>query len=261
MALLPRLHTSLAANLLAFLVALQFLTRLPTPVRGEITTGDVSRSVAYFPAVGAIVGALLVAADLAASLLLTPAVTSALLVVVLVTVTGALHLDGLVDTFDGLAAEGDAEARLAAMRGGVAGVPGALAGCTVLLALFVALWALPTAARAPTLFLAPVAGRSAILLAYWAHPYARREATVSLALKQGATTFRALAGLAAACILAIAVAGIAGLALLVLSAAVMQVVAWFARAGISGLTGDVCGAICEMSQLSVVVIAPFVLRS
>jgi adenosylcobinamide-GDP ribazoletransferase len=85
------------------ILALQFLTRLPTPQVEDFRADDLARASPWFPAVGLIVGALLAGAQV----LGTPAnpwlgALSAL--VFWVWVTGALHLDGLADLCDALGA-------------------------------------------------------------------------------------------------------------------------------------------------------------
>jgi adenosylcobinamide-GDP ribazoletransferase len=244
-----------------FLAALQILTRLPSPLPREDRPADVAASVGWFPVVGAGLGLALVAIDAAARLAVEPVVANALLIAFLAIITGAFHLDGLVDSVDGLSAGPDAAARLATMRLAVVGTPGAIAACIILLADFTALGVLAGNVRAMALFLAPVCGRTAILAAYRLYPYGRAEPTLSAQLKAGATTTSALVGAAFAAAACLAVAGPWGLALLALSLGVMHGVSAFALSRLPGLTGDVYGAICEVSQLAVLLAAPFVLRS
>jgi adenosylcobinamide-GDP ribazoletransferase len=241
------------------LAALQILTRLPAPLSRDDQRGDVADSVGWFPVVGAGLGLALVAIDAAARLAVDPVVANALLIAFLAIITGAFHLDGLVDSVDGLSAGPDATARLAAMRMAVVGAPGAVAACIILLADFTALSALAGSARATALFIAPICGRTAILVAYRLYPYGRAERTLSAQLKAGATTTSALVGTAFAAAACLAVAGPWGGALLLLSLGVMHAIASLALSRLPGLTGDLYGAICEVSQLAVLLAAPFVL--
>ena len=110
-----------------------------------------------------------------------------LLLTTLVMATGGLHLDGLIDSADGLLGPGPAERRLAAMRESWAGQRGAFAALAVLLLQYAALASLPTESRLAALLLAPTLGRWAIVYCYAAFPYARRNAGLSIALKRGAT--------------------------------------------------------------------------
>jgi len=244
-----------------FLVALQFLTRLPSPIRHDITPEDLGRAIGWFPVVGAALGVLLAAGDSVASALLHPMVANALIVAFLVAVTGALHLDGLIDTAEGLIVGPDGAARLAAMRQTVVGMPGVLAASLLLLATFGAIGALDPHVRAKALVLAPLCGRTCILAGYWLYPYGRREPSLSSFLKTGATSRRAAAGLSFAAAACLVVAAVGGIAVLVLALAAMHAIARIALTRVPGLTGDVQGAICETTQLTVLLAAPLALRS
>ena len=80
------------------LIAIQFLTRLPTP-RINASGTEFAASMRWFPAVGLIVGGMVTAAARGGSQL--DPWTGALLGLILwVAVTGALHLDGLGDIAD-----------------------------------------------------------------------------------------------------------------------------------------------------------------
>lgn len=100
-----------------FIIALQFLTRLPTPA---IVVDDAvfARSMRWFPAVGLVIGALVAAAGWAGGLADSRLGALAALLV-WVGVTGALHLDGLSDLADASGAvhkiNGDRRERLLAV--------------------------------------------------------------------------------------------------------------------------------------------------
>jgi len=84
-------------------LALQFLTRIPTPRVDALRPEDLSQSAIWFPLVGALIGAI-VAAALVVGVFVDPWVGALAGVVVWVWVTGALHLDGLADLADALGA-------------------------------------------------------------------------------------------------------------------------------------------------------------
>lgn len=81
-----------------FLLAIQFLTRLPTP-RLRTTEADFAASMRWFPAVGLVIGALVAGAALAAGAI-DPWTAAFATLATWVWVTGALHLDGLADLAD-----------------------------------------------------------------------------------------------------------------------------------------------------------------
>ena len=89
-------------SLRRLVLAIQFLTRLPTPQIKDFRAEDLSRSAVYYPLVGIIIGALL-AVPLHA-LDGRPWLAAVLALLLWVWVTGALHLDGLGDVADAFGA-------------------------------------------------------------------------------------------------------------------------------------------------------------
>ena len=97
------------------IVAIQFLTRLPTP-RIAVSGDEFAASMRWFPAVGLIVGALVAGAGWAGARI--DSWTGALAALIIwVAVTGALHLDGLGDIADASGAAHKDRERLLAVLG------------------------------------------------------------------------------------------------------------------------------------------------
>ncbi|OYX16703.1 MAG: adenosylcobinamide-GDP ribazoletransferase [Sphingomonadales bacterium 32-67-7] len=95
------------------IVAIQFLTRLPTP-RMAVSGADFAASMRWFPAVGLIVG-LIVAGGAWAGSRIDPWTGAIVALVLWVGVTGALHLDGLGDIADASGAAHQDRGRLLAV--------------------------------------------------------------------------------------------------------------------------------------------------
>jgi adenosylcobinamide-GDP ribazoletransferase len=90
-------------HLRSAILALQFLTRFPTPQLKDFRPEELTKSAIWFPAVGLLIGALLaVVLDLFGKL--DPWAAAALTLVFWVWITGALHLDGLSDLADAIGA-------------------------------------------------------------------------------------------------------------------------------------------------------------
>jgi len=87
----------------SFILAVQFLTRIPTPQIHDFQPSSLGRSSGYFPLVGLVIGGIL-AATLYAGSLVDPWIGAVLTLSVWVMITGALHLDGLSDLADALGA-------------------------------------------------------------------------------------------------------------------------------------------------------------
>ncbi len=93
------------------IVAVQFLTRLPTPQLKDYTDDDFGRAAVWFPFVGLIVGAAVAAPVVALDD--TPLLAGLVGTVVWVWITGALHVDGLADVADAFGASHRDPARFA----------------------------------------------------------------------------------------------------------------------------------------------------
>ena len=254
-----------AAELRALGAAVALLTRVPVPGRwlgGDAGGTYVVRGAVYFPLVGGGVG-LAVAGTAAASALWLPTLVAAVLAVsVDIALTGALHVDGLADSADGLAGR-DRDHSLAIMRDHNVGVYGVAAISIDLL--------LKTATLAA--LVGPVFGAGAVLVvaAYTlsrAAPlplacllgYARTAGT-GHALVNGLTNRRAAVGVGVAIVLAAATGGWVGsagwtvAAMLVTGLLLTLAVGLAARRRIGGVTGDVLGAAVELSLLGGLVVA------
>ena len=112
--------------LASFVAAVRFLTRLPVP--GPPTRGDqISRSVGWFPLVGALVG-LATAGVHVLGLGLWPAPLAAVLAVAFgLMLTGGFHEDGATDAADGLGGGWTRERMLEIMKDSRIGAYGAMA--------------------------------------------------------------------------------------------------------------------------------------
>jgi adenosylcobinamide-GDP ribazoletransferase len=99
-----------------FILAVQFLTRLPTPQVSDFMPEDLARSAVWFPAVGLLIGTIVGLAVLLGAQV-DPWLGGLLGLLAWVWVTGALHLDGLGDSADALgAAHRDPERFLAVLK-------------------------------------------------------------------------------------------------------------------------------------------------
>ena len=142
-----------------FLIALQFLTVLPVPSPRQYQPADLGRATVWFPLAGLCIGSLLYLADLLLTPLFPRHLTDALLIALLALITGALHLDGVADVFDGLAARGNRERFLAVMKDPRTGAVGVVGLVLLLLLKYAALLAVPIYLKRSALLLVPVLAR------------------------------------------------------------------------------------------------------
>ncbi len=230
---------------MGFLAALQFLTVVPPLVRRPLTPEEMGRAVGWFAAVGVLLGAVLAGADRALGLFLPPGVTAALLLAVWVLATGVLHLDGFLDTCDGLFGGHTAEARLRIMRDERVGAFAVIGGILLLLVKFSCLTELTN--RGTALIVAPAVGRWGMAMAVIAFPYARPEG-LGRWMKDHAGWWQATLASMTAIATAFLAAGWLGLAVVALAAAAAAAGAAFVLRRLPGFTGDVYGALCEVLE-------------
>ncbi|KPQ34877.1 MAG: cobalamin 5'-phosphate synthase CobS [Phormidesmis priestleyi Ana] len=149
-----------------------FYTCLPIPPRWPLEFRWIA---CWVPGVGIVVGGLLALAYEALSALRVPNGVSSVLVVALwIAVTGGLHLDGVMDTADGLAVP-DANRRLAVMSDSRMGAFGGMALVVLILLKVMALAALPDDDRAFALVSVAVWGRWGQQWAIARYSYLKKE--------------------------------------------------------------------------------------
>ncbi len=230
------------------LIALQFLTILPVPSPRECTTKDLGRSTAWFPLVGLAIGGLLVLADQLLGMLFPRQLTDALLVLLLSVITGALHLDGLADVCDGLAARGDKERFLAVMKDSRVGAVGVVGLVLGLLLKYLALLSLPAYLKTSGLLLFPLVARYAQVLILVNATAARNDGLGACFLNGCGTTQFSLATAAVLplCWLSGGAAGLISLGSVTCTTLYLRL--YFTRR-LGGITGDIAGFGSEMAEL------------
>ena len=232
----------------AITAAIRFLTVVPAP-GGEWSARAASRSVAWFPAVGLGIGGAVAAVNWAARLAMPDLPAAALALAAGVVLTGALHLDGLADTFDGLLGGDTPKRRLEIMKDPSIGVFGVAGVVLVLIAKWGGLSSLPDAYGWAAIAVAAMSGRFAAVASMAIFRYERSQGLGSPFVGASRVAYLAAAVFAAA--LAFVLAGPFGLAALACATVVgLAVSAFAARQLNGGVTGDVYGAAIELAEVS-----------
>ncbi|MEL7454687.1 MAG: adenosylcobinamide-GDP ribazoletransferase [Pseudomonadota bacterium] len=86
----------------SFLLAVQFLTRVPVQTTMLYTPERMAASVGYYPIVGVLVGGVSALVFFAADAIFAKTIAVLLAIAAGLLITGAFHEDGLADTFDGI---------------------------------------------------------------------------------------------------------------------------------------------------------------
>lgn len=239
-----------------FARAWRLLTIIPLPFVPVEANRSPGRAAGYFPLVGLILGALLAGAGQLLYAYLPGGLAAALLLGLWAGLTGLLHLDGFMDSCDGLLPPREPARRLEIMKDSRVGAFGVVGAIVLLLVKFNGLATLPAAYRVSTLVAIPVLARWAMTWAMVRYPLARREG-LGVLFSAGLGWSQAAGASAVAVAVALIVTGGWGVLLLAVTWLTTVLVARLAVVRLTGLTGDVYGAICEMVEavLLVVVVA------
>ena len=237
-----------------FLAALSFLTRFPVPSGMQADLSSLEESPPWFPAAGALIGLILIGFDRLVCALFHPAVAGVADLALIFAVTGGLHLDGLLDSADGLLSGRPGDKALEIMRDSRVGAMGVSAGILVIGLKVALIVSLAGDLRWQALLVAPVLGRYSVLLAITVFPYSRMGHGLGSVFKSRSRPGWPVVPGAIAGVACIALAGWRG-ALAVLAAVTLPLVLGGAISRrLGGLTGDIYGAICELAEAAVLAV-------
>jgi adenosylcobinamide-GDP ribazoletransferase len=246
----------------ACIAAFQFLTRLPIPVTLPYQVNLYRNSVIFYPWVGLVIGIVTAGAGVLLDPFLPTLISGTLLVILWTFLSGGLHLDGLMDTSDGIMSHRSRERMLEIMKDSRVGAMGVIV-CVFYLILKIALIISLLDMRSEDgwimLMLIPVWSRTFMVTAIAGWPYARQEQGLgslfrSVGKKQATIAMVSAIVLSAVSLLifgegAWVQSGLVILSILIVTYGIGVVVATYVSRLLGGLTGDVYGALNEMIEL------------
>ncbi|HEY9665313.1 MAG TPA: adenosylcobinamide-GDP ribazoletransferase [Coleofasciculaceae cyanobacterium] len=242
--------------------AVTFYTSIPLPAGWMLEFRGVAR---WAPVMGLLIGGILGLADAGLQQLGVPILTrSALIIVAWIALTGGLHLDGVMDTADGLAVQ-DQQRRLEVMADSATGAFGAMAAVAILLLKTTALTDIETE-RWLALMTAAGWGRWGQVVAIAFYPYLKPTGKGAFHKEAIRPTQDILLGL-------VVLLGLSGWSLLLTqgnigvmlvmavggSAIALLTGAWFNRQ-LGGHTGDTYGAVVEWTEALFLCLLTVILR-
>jgi adenosylcobinamide-GDP ribazoletransferase len=245
----------LAARVGEIGTSLAFSTRLPLP-RVAPAEVNLAQAVWALPLAGLVVGIIGAAVyALAYRLGLPPWPAAALALAATLLVTGALHEDGLADTADGFGGGAAREQKLAIMRDSRIGTYGV---CALVLALLLRTSAVATIAApgavAAALIASHTAGRAAVpLLMFFVGP--ARADGLSYGAGQPAAAGAVAAAVIALVVLVVGLGFVHAIEAAVLLAIVIALMGWLSVRQIGGQTGDVLGALEQVGEIVILLVA------
>jgi adenosylcobinamide-GDP ribazoletransferase len=239
-----------------FKASVAFLTRLPLPRTEPITGAGIARAVWAFPIAGLIVGlfgALVFVLARRAGLPAWPG--AALALVATLAVTGCLHEDGLADTADGFGGGKTRQQKLDIMRDSRTGAYGVCALALSILLRASALASLSDPALVvPALIAAHGAGRATMPMLMLLAPPARADG-LSYEFGRPPRDSVVAAAILGILLLTICLGPALAIAAVILLVAVTAAVTWLSVAQIGGQTGDVLGALEQVSEIVILLVA------
>jgi adenosylcobinamide-GDP ribazoletransferase len=255
------MFVTMQRQIVLFLVATQFLTRLPTPAWRSFQPSWLAQAARYFPLVGVLVGSISVGVWWLAGRWLPAATSAGLAMAAALLVTGAFHEDGLADTCDGCGGGGTRDQVLEIMKDSRIGAYGAIGLCIVLGLKWTVYVAIPAVAFPPIVIGAHMVSRWCACGLMVRLPYVRggddaKSKPFADALRTRAWIWSGVLGAVAVApfawtadaalqLLLVRVLG-AGVAAAAIAAALLA--AYFRRR-IGGYTGDCLGAVQQFSEL------------
>ena len=233
----------------AFLLMLGFFTRIPVP---QVKYSDelYAKGMWLLPFVGAATGSLLWCCS-QLNRLLPMAVVAVLAFILYLLITGGIHMDGLGDSCDALFSGRDRDKMLEIMkdsRSGSFGVLGLIAASAALIVLL-------RYAPRPAFLLFPIIGKCTPAIAAVCSPYIRAKGMAEVFCKNAKPPL-----VAASCAIALAACAYFGLKFVVAGLAAFAACALLTlrvKHVLGGITGDILGLACEVSQLVFLLVCVF----
>src|SRR5215510_11934169 len=234
--------------MVSIIAAFQFLTIFPALIKRLFTSQEMGRAVGWFPLVGVILGLALYGVNYSVRLIFPASVSAALTLFAWIIFTRAFHLDGFMDTCDGLFGGWTPERRLEIMKDSRMGAFGVAGGILVLLTEYAALSSSKN--LFPALILSTTLGRWVSPLVIYAFPYAREDG-LGIEMKKNVTLREIILATLIAGVTAWLIYGWLGFALMLGSAVIGFLAARYTMRLLPGLTGDIYGTVTTLVEMCV----------
>lgn len=236
----------------SFILTLQFLTRIPINISVDVKEEDFIKGVRFFPIVGLIIGIINTIVYMLCSLIMPPQAAIVGTVLSNILITGALHIDGLADTCDGIFSSRSRDRMLEIMKDSRIGTNGAVAIFFDLALRIVLLLSINETQIIKTLIISPILSRTIMVVLMHYSVYARTEGGLGnlfigkIGLKDMISTV----------IIAIFISSALfeyKIVLVIVSNLILMIIyKSYIYQKIGGMTGDTLGAGNEISELMVI---------
>jgi len=237
-----------------FIFALTFLTRIPVCYQVEYEEKLPGKSMIFYPLVGMIIGVLVVLVDLFTTGIISLRIRSIIVLLFYIYLTGGLHLDGFMDTIDGIFSGRKAEKMREIMHDSRIGAFGVIALFILLLLKYNLIFELNDSWRWSVLILMPALSRFILVGVVNYFPLAK-SSKLGKSYKSylgkrelwGASFLIFIVYIMLVFILNFPLLGL--LVITVLSIVISLLIAYYIYSKIGGLTGDSYGTVVESSEV------------
>jgi len=241
----------------SWILMLTFLTRIPFPMHFEFNTDDYARGIFYFPLIGGIIGLLLWPIIFVQGFIPTR-VFPFIIIILYLLIVGGIHIDGIGDLFDGIFSARDQKRMLEIMSDSHIGAFGVVGIILYFMGMYVGLYeVMHNELFSIILISMPLIGRSVALIGAGLSRYAKAEGLGKAVIDR--------VGPLTSLILSLLLVGgyfvvFPMLSLsIIITLVVMLSILWRIHRTLDGITGDVLGALVEISQIVFLLVAGMVI--
>lgn len=244
-----------------FILLTQFLTRIPLNITLSIENDDFEKSTIFFPLVGLIIGTFNYLTYLIFFKFSEGLLPIILTVLANVIITGALHIDGLADSCDGIFSARSKERILEIMRDSRVGTHGVIGIVFDFLLRIGILASVPTSKIAYFILISPVVSRAMIVFASSISVYARKGEGLGTLFIEKISKQRALITVCIGLLVAFIFIKFLSFILIISAILITLIIRGYFYSKIDGLTGDNLGAINEIIEITTMITLLIIIRS
>jgi adenosylcobinamide-GDP ribazoletransferase len=235
---------------MGFFKALSFLTVLKTGSGKVCDDKEFAGWGRYFFLVGLLIGAMAAGIDYALLSRFSTLTKSAVCVLFIAVITGGLHLDGIIDTFDAAFSMKPVKDKLAIMKKSDIGAFGVIAVVFVIILKVVLLAEIRAADRFNAILIFPAISRACLPVPAYLYDYPREKGKGAGFVKY-MTPSILLFGLSVSAVVMYLIMQVKGIIILLSAALFSGLAAYFFSRRFNGITGDVLGAVNELTEVFV----------
>lgn len=238
-----------------FILAIQFMTRIPININLDVKREDFSKTVKFFPVIGLIIGLFEALIYLTSLKFFSNNIAAFFTILSHVIITGGIHIDGLSDSVDGIFSAREKNKMLEIMKDSRVGTFGALAIVFLIVGKIIFVSDIVTDLKIIAIILAPVISRTMNIFLMYKRKYARdTEGMGDMFIGAISKTDYNIA-LFLGIIIPIIIGKLNGIVFFIFCFIFTILFRHYIEKKIGGLTGDILGASDELNELLIYILS------